>query len=209
MSTERAPARTGSGPGRPRTVSDAAIYAAAIGVIADHGARGLTLARIATALAVTPAAVRQRFGSKRGLLLEIARRRTSGVEEGFQSARAAHASPLAALEAALLARAAGFDDPVRLANATSAYIDNTGDPELRAYFRGELVEMERCVLELLTEAVAAGELDRPATHELASTVVAAFEGVLLVWAIAPRGRVEDRVREALGVVLGRQLPAPG
>src|SRR5512143_2648306 len=103
-------------PGRPRTVSDEAIYWAAVGVLAEHGAGGLTLARVAEALGVTSAAVRQRFGSKRGLLLDIARRRASGVDVGFAAARERHRSPLAALEAALLGRIDGLGTPVRLAN---------------------------------------------------------------------------------------------
>ena len=192
-------------PGRPRTMSDEAIYWAAVGVLAEHGSNGLTLARVAEALGVTPAAVRQRFGSKRGLLLDMARRRTSGVEAGFAEAGERHESRLQALEAALLARISGLEEPVRLANAISAYVDNAADPDLRALFDGELTEMERCVHSMLVEAARAGEIDRPPTPELASAVFSTFEGVLTVWAIAPRGSVRDRVHEALVVVVGREF----
>ncbi len=188
-------------PGRPRTVSDDAIYAAALSVLAEHGSSGLTLARLAAALGVTPAAVRQRFGSKRGLLLEIARRRTSGVGAGFAAARSPGGSPLDVLETALLARLEGLTEPVRLANGISAYVDNAGDPDLRAMFEAELLEMERQVGLLLREAADAGEIDITVTPEFVSAVFAAFEGAITVWAIAPRGRVEDRVREALAVVI--------
>ncbi len=194
-------------PGRPRTMSDEAIFWASVSVLADHGSGGLTLARVAGALGVTPAAVRQRFGSKRGLLVDMARRRTSGVEAGFVAASEAYEGRLQALEAALLTRIAGLEEPVRLANAITAYVDNAADPDLRALFDGELVEMERCVLSMLCEAAAAGEIDRPATPELASAVFATFEGVLTVWAIAPRGDVRERVHAALEVVLGRSFAA--
>jgi AcrR family transcriptional regulator len=189
-------------PGRPRTVSDDEIYTAAVGVLAAHGSRGLTLARVAVELGITPAAVRQRLGSKRGLLLEMARRRASGVEAGFAAARAAYESKLDALEAALLCRMEGFDDPERLAKAMSVYSDNAGDPEMRAFFHTELTEVERCIGELLEEAAAAGEISRPVTPELVSVVFMAFEGALTVWSLAPRGRVEERVGEALAVLLG-------
>jgi AcrR family transcriptional regulator len=213
MSTETGEATDADGPhtrrpGRPRSISDEAIYLAAVGVLAEHGSNGLTLARVAEALSVTPAAVRQRFGSKRGLLLDMARRRTSGVEAGFALAREKHASRLQALEAALLTRIEGLEQPVRLANAISAYVDNAADDELRALFDAELTEMEGSVGRMLDEAAEAGEIDR-ATPELASAVFAAFEGALTIWAIAPRGRVEDRVHEALQVVLGRKFPAIG
>jgi AcrR family transcriptional regulator len=199
--------RTSDGrrPGRPRTISDDAIYAAAFGVLASHGSRGLTLSRVAVELGVTPAAIRQRFGSKRGLLLEMAGRRASGVEATFLAARAAHGSKLDALEAALLARTEGLDDPDRLANAMSAYTDNARDPELRALFQGELTEVERCVGELLREAAEAGEISGPVTPQLVTVVFAAFEGALTVWSIAPRGSVGERVREALAVLLAPHL----
>ncbi len=200
-----APARR---PGRPRTVSDGDIYMASVAVLADHGVAGLTLARVSGRLGITPAAVRQRFGSKRGLLAEVARRRTSGVEEGFAVARAAQPSALQALEAALLGRVEGLAEPTRLANAISAYVDSASDPELRSYFEDELTRMEAGVAALLQEAHAAGEMEAAATPELASAVFAAFEGVVTLWAIAPRGRVEDRVHETLEVVLGA-FPRPG
>jgi AcrR family transcriptional regulator len=184
-------------------MTDDAIYGAALTVLADRGSAGLTLARLAAALGVTPAAVRQRFGSKRGLLLEMARRRASEVEAGFSDARAGHRSRLDALEAALLARLVGLTEPVRLANAISAYVDNAGDPELRALFDAELTAMERCVGVLLEEAADAGEIAGPVTPQFTSALFAAFEGALTVWAIAPRGQVEDRVRETLDVVLRR------
>jgi AcrR family transcriptional regulator len=190
-------------PGRPRTMTDDAIYGAALTVLADHGSAGLTLARLAAVLGVTPAAVRQRFGSKRGLLLEMARRRASEVEKGFAMAREVNDSPIAALEAALLGRLEGLSEPVRLANAISAYVDNAGDPDLRALFDAELTAMERCVGVLLEEGADVGEIAGPVTPQFTSALFAAFEGALTVWAIAPRGRVEDRVRETLDLVLRR------
>jgi AcrR family transcriptional regulator len=208
MSTDQPDAAPARRLGRPRTVSDEDIYRAAIAVVADHGVAGLTLARVAELLHVTPAAVRQRFGSKKGLLTEIARRRTSGVEAGFALARAAEPTALQALEAALMARIEGLAEPRRLANAIATYVDSGGDPDLRAYFESELTEMERGVGRLLEEARAAGEVDVEVTPALASAVFAAFEGVVTLWAIAPRGRVEDRVHETLEIVLGRAFARP-
>jgi hypothetical protein len=63
--------------------------------------------------------------------------------------------------------------------------------------------MERHIGELLNEAVACGELERPVTPELVSTVLAAVEGTMLIWAIAPRGDVKARIHEAVEVALGR------
>ncbi len=130
------------------------------------------------------------------------------MEEGFALACQEQPSRLQALEAALLMRIAGLEEPRRLANAISAYVDSAGDPDFRAYFDGELTAMERCVRDLLEEARAAGEIDIEVTPELASAVFAAFEGVVTLWAIAPRGLVVDRVHETLEIVLRRALPRP-
>jgi AcrR family transcriptional regulator len=193
-------------PGRPRTVSDDSIYGACLGVLAEHGSVGLTLARVASELGVTPAAIRQRFGSKRGVLLEIARRRAFGVGAGVAVARRLPGARLDALEAFLMGRIEGLDEPVRVANAITAYVDNAADPELRALFDGELAEMERGIGSLLADAAEAGEIEGPVTPALTSAVFAAFEGAVTIWAIAPRGAVGERVHEALAVVLGRSVP---
>jgi hypothetical protein len=85
----------------------------------------------------------------------------------------------------------------------SAYTANIGDSEMRAAFAEELAAMERHIGELLAEAVECGELQGPVTSRLVSTVLAAVEGTMLVWAITPRGEIKERIREAVQVVLGR------
>lgn len=196
---ESAPKRQ---PGRPRVMSDDAVYMAGLQVLAMHGSAGLTLGRVAEILGVTPAAVRQRFGSKRGFLVEMAKRRVEQTEHRFSAARAAHSSPLAALQAAFIAEMDQIGEPQQVANAFSAYTDNIDDPEMRATFALELAAMEKHIGELLQEAVRAGELRAAVTPQLISAVLAAVEGTMLVWAIAPRGDIRARIREAVEVVLG-------
>jgi AcrR family transcriptional regulator len=189
-------------PGRPRVMSDEAIYRAGLQVLAVHGSAGLTLGRVAQILGVTPAAVRQRFGSKRGFLVEMARRRVEQTEDRFASARAANASPLAALNAAFVAEMDQIGEPQQVARVFSAYTDNIGDPEMRAAFASEVVAMERHIGELLEEAVACGEIAGPVTPEIVSTLLAAVEGTMLTWAIVPRGEVKARIYEAVRGVIG-------
>jgi len=184
-------------------MSDDAIYMAGLAVLAQYGSEGLTLVRVAKVLGVTPAAVRQRFGSKRGFLVEMARRRVEQTESRFAAARASFSSPLEALQAAFVAELDQISDPKQVANAFSAYTDNIDDPEMRAAFASELVAMERHVDELLTEAAACGEIAGPVTSELVSTVLAAVEGTMLIWAIVPRGDIKQRIYEAVRVALGR------
>ena len=183
-------------------MSDDAVYMAGLQVLAMHGSAGLTLGRVAKILGVTPAAVRQRFGSKRGFLVEMAKRRVEQTQHRFSAARAAHSSPLAALQAAFIADMDQIGEPQQVANAFSAYTDNIDDPEMRATFALELAAMEKHIGELLQEAVRAGELRATVTPQLISAVLAAVEGTMLVWAIAPRGDIRARIREAVEVVLG-------
>jgi hypothetical protein len=63
--------------------------------------------------------------------------------------------------------------------------------------------MERHIGELLREAVAAGELAIVMTPPLGSTVLAAVEGTMLIWAITPSGEVTERIHDAVEVALGR------
>lgn len=184
-------------------MSDDAIYLAGLQVLAEHGSAGLTLGRVAKILAVTPAAVRQRFGSKRGFLVEMAKRRVEQTERRFAAGRAANSSPLEALHAAFVAEMDQIGEPQQVANAFSAYTDNIDDPEMRATFAVELAAMERHIGELLKEAVKAGELTVSVTPQLVSTVLASVEGTMLIWAIAPRGDIKARVHDVVEVVLGR------
>ena len=196
------PVKPARQPGRPRVISDDAIYLAGLQVLAEHGSSGLTLSRVAKVLGVTPAAVRQRFGSKRGFLVEMAKRRVEQTERRFAAARAAFASPLEALQAAFVAEMDQIGEPEQVANAFSAYTDNIGDPEMRASFAAELAIMERHIGELLTEAAQLGQIRGPVTPELVSTVLSVVEGAMLIWAIAPRGAIEERIYEAVEVALG-------
>jgi AcrR family transcriptional regulator len=171
-------------------------------VLAQTGLEGVTLGRVADALGVTPTAIRQRFGSKHGLLVEMAKRRIAQTEARFVAARAAYASPLEALCQAFVAELDMISSPPQVANAFSAYTGNVADREMCALFERELLTMERHITELLNEAHAAGEISRPVTPALAAAVLAAAEGTMLVWAIVPRGGLKARVIEAVRVVVG-------
>src|SRR5215470_14861399 len=82
---------------RPRETTDDAILEAAGRAIAKVGPARLTLAHVAAEVGVAPATLLQRFGSKRGLLLALARQAAAGTGGEYAAIRAAHPSPLAAL----------------------------------------------------------------------------------------------------------------
>ena len=77
---------------RPRTIDDETVLATAAGLIGRIGPGQVTLQRVAEEVGLSAATLVQRFGSKRELLLAIAR---SGAAEAF--ARAPSGSPLETL----------------------------------------------------------------------------------------------------------------
>lgn len=79
--------------GRPRTVSEADILVGAARAMIQHGPARLTLAIVANAVGLAPATLVQRFGSKRGLLLALARQSVATTPQRFAQAYARGGSP--------------------------------------------------------------------------------------------------------------------
>src|SRR4051812_39474137 len=96
---------------RPRTVSDDGILDAAAAAVAASGPAAVTLAQIGGLAGVTAGALSQRFGSKRGLLLALARRSAEALP-----ARIATAPDAAALIEMFAALAGTITSPAEFAN---------------------------------------------------------------------------------------------
>ena len=112
---------------RPRQTSDEAIYQAASRAMSRFGPDKLTLAHVAAEAGIAPATLVQRFGSKRGLLLTLARQVTTGDE--YAAIRAAHTSPLAGLFAVADCMAGMAPTPEVLANHLAYLHVDLTDPE--------------------------------------------------------------------------------
>ncbi len=82
---------------RPRQASDEDILMAAFRAIARLGPARMTLADVAKDAGVSPAAIVQRFGSKRALLLAAAADAAGGSQFIFPGLRARHRRPIDAL----------------------------------------------------------------------------------------------------------------
>lgn len=187
--------------GRPRTVSDEAILAAAAQAIARHGPARLTLAHVAAEVGLAPATLLQRFGSKRGLLLAVATSGTEVLEPTFARARARHASPLAALHAALADLIADIDSPATLGNQLAFLQMDLADPDLRDNAVRHSRELRAQIRRLLDEAMVAGELAPGDSARLAQAVYTTYNGALLTWAIDGQGTLTDWLRGDVDEVL--------
>jgi AcrR family transcriptional regulator len=186
---------------RRRTASDAAILEAAHRVVARLGPTRLTLAEVGREVGLAPATLLQRFGSKRGLLLALARASADSVGDCFAALRVTHSSPLAALVAAATEMTRNVTSPEELANGLAFLQMDVSDRE----FRAVALENSRRILvgyrTLVEEAVAASELVPCDAARLARAVGAVSGGSLLAWAIHGEGSAEEWVRADLAILL--------
>jgi AcrR family transcriptional regulator len=186
---------------RRRTQTDEQLIAATARVIGRLGPVRLTLADVAREAGLAPATLLQRFGTKRGLLLEVARTGTAGVPDCFTQLRAAHRSPLGAIFAAIEMMAQMADTPEALANhLTFLQIDLT-DPDFHRLAVEHSHATEEGYRALLDEAVTVGELTRCDTVRLARVIAALEGGSMLTWAIRREGPVARWLRRDLETVL--------
>lgn len=186
---------------RPRTTSDAEILDAVIRVVSRVGPARLTLADVAAEVGLAAPTLLQRFGSKRGLLLEVARHGAEQLPEQFDWARQAQASPLEALLHALAAAGAMLQTPEEVSNHLAFLQMDLGDPEFHAFALEHAVAMREEIAALLHEAIAAGELSGCDAENLARTVQTAYNGALVTWAIFREGPLEVWIRGEVDEVL--------
>lgn len=199
--------------GRPRGVGDAAILRATADVVGRVGPAGLTLAAVAREVGVVPGTLMQRFGSKRGLLLALAERAAESAEDQARTSperlRREHGSALAALTALLVESMEPMKTPQTYANHLAFFSLDLGEPDFHAHALTVHRAERRAVEELLTAAVAAGEL-RAGTdvRPLARSVQAMSSGAGLVWALDREGTLARRMRQEIDEVLARHVAVP-
>src|ERR1051325_5880052 len=123
--------RNGKPLARPRKVSDEAVFAAAFRVITRVGPRDFSLEAIAREAGVTPAALIQRYGSKRALQLALAAQAEQSAPTFFDDLRAAHTSPLAALRAYASCMAELASSPAAFVRNLAYLLEDLSDAGLR------------------------------------------------------------------------------
>ena len=186
---------------RPRTIDDTSILEAAGRVITRHGPGKFTLADIAGEVGLSAATLVQRFGSKRGLMLALARSARDSVDACFDLVRAANPSPLSAVLAAGTEMTRYVNSPEEMSNHLAFLQTDLSDPD---FYQVMLENSRRMIVgyrRLLDEAVAAGELLPCDTPRLARAVDALAGGSLIGWAVYREGTAEAWVRGDLNTLL--------
>jgi AcrR family transcriptional regulator len=183
--------------GRPRKISDDELMAACGRVIGRHGP-GFTLAQVSTEAGIAVGTVSGRFGSKHGLLHAMMTVAASGVEQRMRAAAARFTDPVDAVLAAVLVTAEDVGDPATTTNHLAQLGVDMSDPVLReglAVLRARV----RGVLRSLLAAAALPGAPPPAS---AARIVAGLaHGAQLDWALAPTGRLTQRLRADVRAVL--------
>ena len=189
---------------RPRTIDDEAVLAAAADVVNRIGPGKLTLQRVAEEVGLSAPTLVQRFGSKRGLLLAMGAHAASSWATVFDDARARTDSPLDAIVTALVELTAHVGSPEAMANNVAFLQMDLSDPEFHERAAGALRGMRLLVHAMLDEAVHLDELPETTdTRALATSVVNAYNGAQISWAIFREGELAEWVSRETGYVLGR------
>ena len=184
--------------GRPRSVSDDAIFEAVAAVVTAVGPTGLTLAAVAERVGLSAPALTQRFGSKHGLLVAFATREATDIAEAFAAARPAHPDPLTALVETLAALPSGITTPEGLAHNLAFLQMDLTDPELRTHAVAQSRRLRVEIAALVTEAVRSGQLAAATSPEtLAADLYATYCGAMLTWAVDGRGELPGWLGEHL------------
>jgi AcrR family transcriptional regulator len=187
---------------RPRTITDEAIVAATVRAIDRHGPARMTLADVAREAGVSPAALVQRFGSKQALLVAVGRSSREHVERATARALEEPGPYLKRLLDLLSSFVRDVDTPEVLANHVAFLQLDLVDPDLRAEAQGHAHALRDGIRALLDAAVAAKELRRDTdTRRLATALHTTYNGALVSWALAGRGRLATWVRRELSFVL--------
>ena len=199
--------------GRPRGTGDAAILRAAAEVIGRTGPARFTLAAVASEVGLVPATLVQRFGSKRGLLLALARQSAADADAIAGQAREVrrqHGSALAALTALAVGRLAPMTTPDRFANHLAFLCLDLTDPELYEPALAVHEAHGRAIAALVEVAAGAGELRAGVkAGPLTRSIQSAIAGAGLTWALDREGTLPDRVAAEIAAVLAAYLPANG
>jgi AcrR family transcriptional regulator len=191
---------------RPRTIDDAGILEAAGRIVSRHGPAKFTLADVGNEVGLSAAALVRRFGSKRGLMLALARSARDSVDACFAVVREAHKSPLAAVLAAGTEMTRYVKSPEEMSNHLAFLQTDLSDPD----FYAVMLENSRRIIDgyrkLLDDAVAARELAPCDTARLARAVDALAGGSLIGWAVQREGTAEAWVRHDLNTLLEPYRP---
>jgi AcrR family transcriptional regulator len=182
---------------RPRETSDQELLAATARVMQRLSPARLTLADVAKEAGVVPATLIQRFRTKRDLLLATCRWGAADLPARFAAARAKHKSPLQTLVAIYVECSTFVSTPEAMANGLAYLQIDLSDAAFRSVTSAQFNVLRSETKGLLDDAIAARELKKCATGELARLVHQVNTGAMLDWAVCRKGSLAEWIRSSL------------
>jgi AcrR family transcriptional regulator len=203
--------REGSQVGRPRSFENDDIFNGTARALTKLGYEGLTLNAVAAEVGCTGPALIRRFGSKRHLIKAYLKWSNELANARFDSIRAEHSSPLAALRARFQIptneRPDEIADAVDYANIVVFYLAVWTDETLRPTLELRQNLFEEQIARLLQEAVDTGELVECDVPRLSRTLLTGLTGAALRSINARDETIEDRLGQAIDDILYPYLAA--
>jgi AcrR family transcriptional regulator len=191
---------------RPRSVSDDQILAAAARTIGRVGPARLTLAHVAREVGLSPATLVQRFGSKRNLLLSLARQGAGGENDYLARLREREGSPLSTARAFLLCFAGLAPSPKEMANHLAFLQVDLTDAAFHRITARLFRRNHAALAGLLAEARRNGELASGEPAALARLLLAVVNGSLLTWAVYREGTAAAWLARDVDAALAPHVP---
>lgn len=189
--------------GRPKRVSDRAVLDAAARVIGRRGPVDFTVREVGDEAGLSAAAVMQRFGTKRRILLALSAGARVALDEAFDAAEREATSPLDAVADALTRLATSVATSGDPAHHVAFFALDVADPELRALARSHFAEFRARVRRLVEAARERGDIAADIDADaLARLAEVAYNGALVTWALERREPVNALLREALAPMFG-------
>lgn len=187
---------------RKRKAEDKDVFDALVRVMLRRGPAELTLREIARETGLTAGALVQRFGSKRAMLLAHARHAAATGDAGLSASQPLSSSPLGTLRTAADLYASLAYSPRSAIRNLAYLLNDLGDPALRRHLLRMSCAARLWYKQLLTEAIAAGELHGVTdVLTLARLIEVTLRGSFLSWALYREGAAADWLREDLEAVL--------
>lgn len=195
---------------RRRKAEDTEVFAALVRVMHRRGPAELTLRAIAAEAGVTAGALVQRFGSKREMLLAHARHAAATGDTGVSVPQVKTSSPLAQLRSVTTMYAELAASPRAAARNLAYLLNDLSDPALRRHLLRLSRRARAWYEQLLTDAVAAGELraDTDAAV-LARSIEVTLRGSVLNWTLYREGPAGEWLRDDLDATLRPHLMRRG
>jgi AcrR family transcriptional regulator len=192
---------------RPRQATDEDILKAAFRAITRLGPAKLTLNDVAAEAGISAAALVQRFGSKRALLLAAAKDAASGGAYIFPGVRAKYRSPVAAIVGLAECMSLMGTSPAEIANNLAFLQIDLTDADFHRHALAASAGMRSGLRALVRDAIAAGEIAKCDASRLASALHATLNGSMLNWAVHRTGSMTDWIARDLRAVLAPHVTA--